>query len=688
MRDPVTLRIAFIGAGNMAGHHLQALSRVPTHHSVVGVTDVRAAAAQAFAKRAGTQAFPTVSDLLEQARPDLVHICTPAGRHFEPARQALLAGAHVYVEKPFVETPAEAETLFQLARERGLLICSGHQLLRDPAYQRLMLTASELEPVTHVDSYFTFRPPRLDPFQASPLALSQQLLDILPHPLYSLVAALERFAGSGGAKASVEILHVTATPTDLHALLRAGEVAGRLTVSLRARPIASTLTATGARGSLTVDFVRTIVLGAGNDGTSPLEKIANPFLEAAQLAWRSATSLTRRLIGGADYPGLIELLSDFYAAAAAGNESPVSVEHLRHVTAVYEQLAVHVRSAAAPAAVATPRRVPATAGPLAVLTGASGFFGRAISRELTRRGFRVRGVGRSFRPDDPYLHEWVRTDLADGIAPDVLAGASVVVHAAAETAGGFDAHERNSVGATRELLRAMAAADVRRLVYISSISVLRPPRPFWERQGEQTPLADRPERLGPYTWGKCAAEQLVADAQARGEIAARIIRPAALIDWTHIELPGLIGRRLFDRWHLGLGRPGLPFAVCDVSAAAAAVAWCADRFGEAPPVINLMDPAIRTRGDLLDKCREHGWRGRMLWTPISFLAGAVMAARFGMGVVRRERPQPMAVWAILRPRRYDTAVARRVFAELREQTPTAEPARPPIAAPSVSRAYG
>src|SRR5258705_1861018 len=148
------MRIAFIGAGQMAGHHLQALSRVPTRHSVVGVADVRAATAREFAQRAGTRAFASISELLAQARPEIVHVCTSAGGHFEPARQALLAGAHVYVEKPFVETPAEAETLFQLARERGLLICSGHQLLRDPAYQRLMLTASELEPVTHVDSYF------------------------------------------------------------------------------------------------------------------------------------------------------------------------------------------------------------------------------------------------------------------------------------------------------------------------------------------------------------------------------------------------------------------------------------------------------------------------------------------------------------------------------------------------------
>src|ERR1700716_3727738 len=179
-----TVRVGFIGAGNMAGHHLQALRRVPTSHVVVGVADVRSATAAAFAQSAGAPAFATISDLLERAQPDLVHICTPAGTHFEPARQALLAGAHVYVEKPFVETPEEAEALFGLARERGLVICAGPQLLRGPAFQRLLRDGSDLRPVTLVGSYFAFRPPRLDPYGGPSPALGQQLLDVLPHPLY------------------------------------------------------------------------------------------------------------------------------------------------------------------------------------------------------------------------------------------------------------------------------------------------------------------------------------------------------------------------------------------------------------------------------------------------------------------------------------------------------------------------
>src|SRR5260370_15660570 len=127
----------------------------------------------------------------------------------------------------------------------------------------------------------------------------------------------------------------------------------------------------------------------------------------------------------------------------------------------------------------------------------------------------------------------------------------------------------------------MSAAGVRRLIYVSSISVLRPPRSLRERQNEQTPLASRAERLGAYTWGKCAAEELVA--AAGRDLQVRIVRPAALIGWSATDLPGLLGRRLFGRWYLGLGRPGLPFAVCDVEQAGAGLRrWPAPLRGATP----------------------------------------------------------------------------------------------------------
>jgi predicted dehydrogenase/nucleoside-diphosphate-sugar epimerase len=680
MTESPPLRVAFVGAGHMAERHVDALRRVPTPHQVVGVCDLRSDAARALARRAGTQAYSSLTALLEDARPDIVHICTQPGTHFNLARQALLGGAHVYIEKPFAQTRDHAEALFELARERGLLLCAGHQLVRDPAFSKLLQQAAALQPVAVVDSYFAFRPPRLHPYRSAPAALAEQLLDILPHPLYTLVSALEQLVPNGRA---LQLAHVTASPTDLHATLRIGEATGRLCVSLRARPVASLLTVTGAHGTLTADFVRGTVLGAGNDGTSPLEKIANPFIEAAQLAWRSAGGLTRRLVRGIDYPGLAELVSDFYAAVAAGAQSPIGVDHLRRVTDLYEELTAQVRRGIPPA---TPKPM-AIGGvkadlPVAVVTGAAGFLGRALTRELARRGFRVRGTYRSGQvPDDPYVQEWVRVDLAADIPTEVFAGATVVVHAAAATAGGFDAHARDSVGATGNVLRAMAAAGVRQLVYVSSISVLEPPDSIRERQAEETRLATNSERLGPYTWGKCAAEQLVAEAHARQEVVARIVRPAALIDWEDlVDLPGLLGRRLFGQWYLGLGRPGLPFAACEVGQAGAAIAWIAARFDAAPPVVNLMDPDIATRRGLLEQFQKRGWQGRVVWVPIGMLAGLVTVMGRVMALAGRGSAQRMSVWSILRPRRYDPSVAAGVLAAS-ASTPAPDPAPAPVPLP-------
>lgn len=686
MGDSQPLRIGFIGAGQMAGLHVRALRRVSTPHSIVGVHDVRAGAAQAFSRSAATATYDSVHELFAEARPDVVHICTSAGTHFEPARQALLAGAHVYVEKPFVETRGEADALCDAAQRAGRLICAGHQLVRDRAFGALLRRAVALGPLALLDSYLAFRPPRLDPYRASRSALADQLLDVLPHPLYTLIAALEAL---GSTAVGPEVVSATATPTDLYALLRVGELTGRLCVSLRARPVASTLTAIGAQGSVTADFVRSILLGAANAGVTALEKIVNPHLEAAQLTWRSAASLGARLLHGGDYPGLAELLADFYAAAAAGTPSPIGVDHLRRVTSVYEELAANVRHAAVRAiAVPAAPAVRPPAGPVVAVTGAAGFFGRHICGALADRGFRVRGIGRSDRPDDPHVHEWVRADCAETLPPDALAGAGVVVHAAAATAGGFAIHERDTIGATRQVLQAMAAAGVRRLVYVSSLSVLRPPRPLWERQTEETPRAARPERLGPYTWAKCVAEELVVGAQARGELEARIVRPAALIDWGQIELPGLVGRQLMSRWYLGFGRPGHPIAVCEVGRAGGVVAWCTDRFATAPPVINLIDPAIRTRGELLARFRERGWRGRMLWVPIGLLAAAIgVMTRLAAGLTRGRRARTPAVWSVLRPRRYDPRVAAAVLAAASEErVPERSPSRA-IATERVSGTY-
>jgi predicted dehydrogenase/nucleoside-diphosphate-sugar epimerase len=662
----MSLRIGFVGAGQMARNHLLALGRIGVPAVAVGVHDRSRGQADQFASLAGIPAFSSLQDLLDDARPDVVHVCTPPSAHFEAAHAAIAGGAAVYVEKPFALTTHDARSLLDLARTHGRLVCAGHQLLRDPAFDALLTRAADLGGLVQVDSHFAFRPAGAGVARAGARALAQQLVDVLPHPLYALIAVLERFGPPG---ASIEIDWVRGGPADLHAIIRAGDVVGRLSVTLRGRPVASSMTVTGTRGSLTCDLVRSILVGAANPGTDALEKVLNPIVEGLQLITRTTRSVGARVRHGVSYPGLAEMIDAFYGAVLHGGDSPVSPGHLLRVTGVFEELVAHIHAATSASvahgsrsantsqkACTAPERVD-TAAPPIVVTGARGFLGAEIARALGR----VRGIGRAVNPDDPHVHGWTVADLSQGVPAGALAGAAVVVHAAAETSGDFSAHQRNTIDATRHLLSAMHDAGVPRLVLVSSLSVLRPPRTPWERQDEHTPRPADAERFGPYSWGKTEQEALVErEAPALG-IAVRIVRPGALVDETDPSLPGLMGRHLFGRWHLGLGRPRLPIAVCDVGRCAEAIAWCATHFDAAPPIVNLFDPEVTTRGAFAARLRDRGWTGRIVWLPISAMALAIVTARGAASILRGRWPSRFAAWSILRPRRYDDRITTKVL---------------------------
>jgi predicted dehydrogenase/nucleoside-diphosphate-sugar epimerase len=649
----MTPRVAFIGAGQMARHHVEAVRRLPVPSVIVGVYDPVVRQAEAFAAANRTRAFPSLEAMLG-SRPDIVHVCTPPAFHFQSAHAALEASTHVYVEKPFALTARDARTLLALATSRGRLVCAGHQLLHDPGFHALMGRLGELGTLLHADSYFTFRPVGASARTGAAI-LAQHLIDILPHPLYSLLSVMERGIADSD---TIEIAWADASPTSIQSILRAGSVTGRLFVSLRARPIASLLTLTGTDGSLSCDFMRSIVVGSPNPGTELLEKVLTPIVEGGQLISRTTASTARRLRSGMGYPGLCELMGSFYEAVANGRPSPLSNRHLLRVSEVFEALVAKIDATVA-RSTAGRSLVPVTSRkPRIVVTGARGFLGAELARALGP----VRGVGRGARPDDSNISEWVTSDLSRGLSADALAGVDVVVHAAAETSGGYDDHRRNTIAATKHLLRAMHAAGVRKLLLVSSLSVLEPPRSAWERQDERTRRPSRPRAFGPYTWGKCLQEALVERDAPKLGIAVRIARPGALIDSDDLTLPGVMGRRLFGRWHLGLGRPGLPIAVCDVARCADAIAWCVRNFDETPPIVHLFDPELTTRRTYLTHIAGRGWRGRIVWVPISAVAFGLSSVRTLLSLRRLRWPARLAAWSILRPRRYDATLTSSVMA--------------------------
>jgi UDP-2-acetamido-3-amino-2,3-dideoxy-glucuronate N-acetyltransferase len=91
------------------------------------------------------------------ARDDIrgVVIATPAETHYTLAREALLAGKHVYVEKPLVLDEQEGEELIGLAQERKRVLMVGHLLQYHPVFVKLKELASrgELGRINYIYSH-------------------------------------------------------------------------------------------------------------------------------------------------------------------------------------------------------------------------------------------------------------------------------------------------------------------------------------------------------------------------------------------------------------------------------------------------------------------------------------------------------------------------------------------------------
>jgi len=95
------------------------------------------------------------SDVFTRADLDGVVIASPAETHYNLAREALLAGKHVFVEKPLVLNETEGEELIGLAHEHRKVLMVGHLLQYHPVFVKLkQLTLSgELGRINYIYSH-------------------------------------------------------------------------------------------------------------------------------------------------------------------------------------------------------------------------------------------------------------------------------------------------------------------------------------------------------------------------------------------------------------------------------------------------------------------------------------------------------------------------------------------------------
>lgn len=165
-----SVRVAILGASGWMGKtHTMAFQAFPqfmgTAEGTARIVCLVAAnpAAQAdLALRAPEARIVTDwRDAVNDPDVDLIDICLPDNLHYPVAKAALLAGKHVYCEKPLADTAAEAKELADIARAKGLITRVGHAFPRNPVHDlaKEIITSGEIGEVRlfkgcqHVDMF-------------------------------------------------------------------------------------------------------------------------------------------------------------------------------------------------------------------------------------------------------------------------------------------------------------------------------------------------------------------------------------------------------------------------------------------------------------------------------------------------------------------------------------------------------
>ena len=93
-------------------------------------------------------------DLIRSKDVDAVAVITPVLSHYELAKKALENGKHVFVEKPFTATRAQAEKLIDLAAQKGLKIMVDHTFLFTGAVNKIkqVIDSGEMGRILFYDS--------------------------------------------------------------------------------------------------------------------------------------------------------------------------------------------------------------------------------------------------------------------------------------------------------------------------------------------------------------------------------------------------------------------------------------------------------------------------------------------------------------------------------------------------------
>jgi predicted dehydrogenase len=172
------VKVAVLGTGSLGQNHVRIYAELAAAGLVefAGVFDANADAARKIAARHNARVFNSIAEAAVAS--DALNIVTPTTTHFEIAKQLLLQGRHVLVEKPMTDNSAQAAELIQIAQQKNCVLQVGHVERFNPVFNYLETAAPEPRFIeTH----------RLSPYPARSTDIGV-VLDLMIHDLDVVLA--------------------------------------------------------------------------------------------------------------------------------------------------------------------------------------------------------------------------------------------------------------------------------------------------------------------------------------------------------------------------------------------------------------------------------------------------------------------------------------------------------------------
>lgn len=343
------LRTAVIGGGRISEQHLGALTK-RADVEVVGVCDLSPSLARFTAERFGiARWFTDHRAMLDDVRPDVAHVLTPAATHVRVARECMECGANAIVEKPVALSVAEFDALWEVSRSCGVRLTENQNYRFNEPIQRLRRLVSEgrLGTVEEVEVRLT-----LDVRPGGRYADAN-----LPHPSHRLPAGvihefishlcylLLHFADESD---EATVLHANWSNRgggslfkydDLDALVEISGVRGRLRFASDQWPEQFVVEVRGSAG-----FARAELFQPSLQAARPrrvgrtLTPLVNSAAGAGAMLRAGFGGVWRKVLNWSAYEGLGRFIDATYEALADDRDLPIGPDEMRRTTAMIDVL--------------------------------------------------------------------------------------------------------------------------------------------------------------------------------------------------------------------------------------------------------------------------------------------------------------------------------------------------------------